>query len=69
MMDQLETLCTRLAQDGYHAHLNHWGLAWECTLGCSVDIMPGNLPRPRATRPTALEAVQAAAAMLERKAA
>lgn len=61
----LETLCNGLLAQGFHAHLHHVGQkSWACELCCGVDVLKPEIPRPRGSGETQLEAVIAAQAEL-----
>lgn len=59
-MNDLETIVTALTKQGFYPVLNRHFDNWLCDLTCGVDVLPANLPRPRGTGKTAVDAVLAA---------
>jgi hypothetical protein len=67
-MNDLDQFASDLARQGFHVSLHFTGGGWQCDLLCGVDVMRPELPRPRGSGQTALEAVQAASEQIRRKA-
>lgn len=56
----LDSLATQLHRDGYCLWLRHDGEEFAVELECGVDVLPGNVPRPRGRGVTAADAIAAA---------
>jgi hypothetical protein len=52
-MDDFEKRCRALFDEGWTPHFKMIvGGKWECSLECGVDVLPPNIPRPRAITET-----------------
>lgn len=56
-MNAFETTAMLERKRGYYPNLARTDSGWECRLECGVDVLPANLPRPKATGDTAFIAL------------
>lgn len=59
-MDRLDIIAAEERRRGWFINLASGKDGFECRLECGVNLLPANYPRPRASAPTAQEAVESA---------
>lgn len=59
-MDRLDSIAAAERRRGWWIKLASGADGWDCRLECGANVLAANVPRPRASAPTAEEAVEAA---------